>query len=134
MAQAAKDLHIRKLAGKIKIGNTPETRDDLVGNDDQDNEELIENEYDERSFLDTADEIINLDIPVSDDLGSGKQLYKCGASYETMVNLTYCIQTKKRLLNIFAYWPFCREVKMYSYISGENLSFRVYCIQIPVDL
>ena len=63
------------------MSNPPETRDDVISNDNntnadinQDNEELIKNEYAERSILDTADEINNLDIPVSDKLGSGKQI------------------------------------------------------------
>ena len=66
------------------MNNPPETRDDVISNDDntnadinQDNEELIKNEYAERSILDTADEIINHDFPICDELGSGKQVYKC---------------------------------------------------------
>merc|ERR1711963_34792 len=95
-ALAAKDLQIRKLAENIRMGTPTETRDD-VSNDDytnevinHDNEEQIKDEYAGRSILDTADEIINHDIPVSDELGSGKKVYKCGeceASYKSKMGL-----------------------------------------------
>ena len=78
-AQAAKDLQIRKLAENIRMGNPPETRDNLVSNNDdtnedinQDNDELIENKYAGRNILNTADEI--LDIPVSDNQGASIQV------------------------------------------------------------
>jgi len=103
-AQAAKDLQIRKLAENIRMGCPPEDRDDLVGNDDntnkdinQDNEELIENKDSERSVFDTADEIFNPDIPVSDELGSGRQVYKCEeceASYKSKRGLDHHTSSK----------------------------------------
>ena len=78
--QAAKDLQIKKLGESIRIGNPPKTSDDLAGNDyntnrdiNQDKEEPIVNEHAEKGILDTTDEIIDLDIPLSDELGSGKQ-------------------------------------------------------------
>ena len=90
-AQAAKELQIRQLGENIRLGNPPETQDDLVSYNDnknkdinQENEEQIVNKYAERSILDTADEIMNLDV--SDELGSGKQVYKCEeceASYKS---------------------------------------------------
>jgi len=83
-AQAAKDLQIKKLAENIRMGNPTESVDDLENKDDipnkdiqKDNGDQTENEYAGRSNSDTPDEIINLDIPGSDKLWSGKQLYKC---------------------------------------------------------
>ena len=69
----------------------PEPRDDLDNNDDTSNEDIhedqAEDEFAGRSYSSIADEIINLDIPGSDELGSGKQLqYKCEeceASYKS---------------------------------------------------
>ena len=59
----------------------PEPRDYLDNNEytsNEDNhetgEDQIENEYAKRSYSSIADEIINLDVPGSDGLGSGKQL------------------------------------------------------------
>ena len=39
-AEAAKDLQIRKLAENIRIGNPPETRDDIASNDDNTNKDV----------------------------------------------------------------------------------------------
>ena len=91
-AQAAEDLQIKQLAEGIITG--PEPRDYLDNNEytsNEDNhetgEDQIENEYAKRSYSSIADEIINLDVPGSDGLGSGKQLqYKCEeceASYKS---------------------------------------------------
>ena len=98
-AQAAKDLQIKQLAEGIIMG--PEPRDDLDNNDDISNQDIhedqTENEFAGRSYSSIADEIINLDIPGSDELGSGKQLqYKCEeceASYkhrQSLRNHTSC--------------------------------------------
>ena len=62
----------------------------------------------------------------------GMSAYYC--EYGGSLNLTYSIQTKKWILSIYAYWPSCREVKIYSYVSGEKLYFRLYCTKIHVDL
>ena len=79
-AQAAEDLQIKQLAEGIIMG--PEPRDYLDNNEytsNEDNhetgEDQIENEYAKRSYSSIADEIINLDVPGSDGLGSGKQLH-----------------------------------------------------------
>ena len=86
------------------MGNPPETEEDIISNDDntnkninQDNEEHFENKYSERGFLDTAEKIINHDIPVSDELGSGKQVYKCEeceASYKVKSSLRQHTRSK----------------------------------------
>ena len=77
-AQVAKDLQIKHLADGIVIG--PEPREDLDTNDDTSNQDIhTENEYAGRSYSSIADELINLDIPGSDELVSCKQQlkYKC---------------------------------------------------------
>ena len=95
-AQAAKDLQIKKLAEGIIMGNpskpVDDDNDDITNQDTHENsEDQAENEYAGRSYLSIADEIINLDILGSDELGSGKQLqYKCEeceASYKSKQNL-----------------------------------------------
>ena len=99
-AQAAKDLQIKQLAEGIIMG--PEPRDDLDNNDDISNQDIhedqAENEYAGRSYSSIADEIINLDIPGSDELGSGKQLqYKCEeceASYKSKSGLSHHTSSK----------------------------------------
>ena len=103
-AQAAKDLQIKKLAENIRMGNPTESVDDLENNDDnpnkdiqQDNGDQTENEYAGRSISDTSDEIINLDIPGSDELGHGKLLYKCEEceeSYKSKPALRYHTSSK----------------------------------------
>ena len=54
-AQTAKDLQIKKLAKNSRIGDSPNSVDDLDNNDDEgilkDNEDQSEEEYDERSNL-----------------------------------------------------------------------------------
>ena len=89
-AQVAKDVQIKKLAENIGIGSPSESVDNIENNDDntvedinKENEAQIENEYTGRSISDIAEEIIRFDNPGSDELGSGKQLYKgeeCEAS------------------------------------------------------
>ena len=79
-AQAAKDLQIKKLAEGIIMGNpskpVDDDNDDITNQDTHENsEDQAENEYAGRSYSSIADEIINLDIPGSDELGSGKQLW-----------------------------------------------------------
>ena len=103
-AQAAKDLQIRKLSENIRIVNPPETRDNLVSNDDNTNEDIIqeeqiENKDAERSILDTVDEIINHDIPVIDEPGSGRQVYRCEeceAIYKSKRGLYHHISSKHK--------------------------------------
>merc|ERR1712179_838973 len=101
-AEAAKDLQIKKLAENIRLGNPSEPRDDNnygSPNEDihEDNADEVETEYAGRSILDVADEIINLDIPGSGELGPGKQLYKCEeceASYKTKSGLWHHTSSK----------------------------------------
>ena len=67
------------------MGNPPES------------ENQTENEYAGRSILDIVDEIINLDIPSSGDLGTGKKLYKCEeceASYKSKRGLSHHTSSK----------------------------------------
>ena len=93
--QASKDLQIKQLAETVVTGNTftnqeepadyhdmDSRKDDIFNQDIHVNsEEDAEYENDGRSISSIADEIINLDIPGfypgRDELGSGKQLYKC---------------------------------------------------------
>jgi len=94
-AEAAKDLQIKKLAENIRLGNQSGPRyddnDDIPNEDNhEDNADEAEKEFARRSILDAADEIINLDLPGSDELGPGKQLYKCEeceASYKSRSGL-----------------------------------------------
>ena len=102
-ALAAKDLQIKKLAEGIIMGNpskpVDDDHDDITNQDTHENsEDQAENEYAGRSYSSIADEIINLDIPGSDELGSGKQLqYKCEeceASYKHRASLRNHIVSK----------------------------------------
>ena len=73
--------------------------DDITNQDTHENsEDQAENEYAGRSYSSIADEIINLDIPGSDELGSGKQLqYKCEeceASYKSKRGLSLHTSSK----------------------------------------
>ena len=88
-------MQIKKLAENIRLGDSSEPRND--NNDDTTNEEIhedneneAEKEYAGRSILDVTEEIINLDIPGSGELGPGKQLYKCKeceATYKSKTGL-----------------------------------------------
>ena len=64
---------------RYQIVDPSKTKYNLVCNDDntykdinKDNKEQIENECAKRNIFDTADGIINFDIPVSDELGSSQ--------------------------------------------------------------
>ena len=82
----------------------PESVDDLENNDymhnkeiHKDNENQVQNEYAGRSILNIADAMINLDIPGWDELGSGKQVYKCeecDSSYKSKKALRYHTRSK----------------------------------------
>ena len=97
LAQVAKDLQIRKLMENIRMGNLLQPSNDHLNNDDNPNENVdenkdnqTENECDGRNIKDMDDEIINIEVPDIDALGSGKQFYKCGgceASYKHMGTL-----------------------------------------------
>ena len=100
-AQAAKDLQIKKLAEGIIMGPAP--RDDLDNNDDTSNEDnhengedQAENKYAGRSYSRIADEII--DIPGSDERGSGKQLQDTCEEYEASYKskLVWCCSSHKQ--------------------------------------
>ena len=91
-------MQINKLAENIRFGNPPGPRDDNNDGDspnkdiNKDSEDKAENEYAGRSILEVADEIINLDIPGSDQLGPGKKFYKCEeceASYKSKRGLLH---------------------------------------------
>ena len=90
--QVARDLQIKQLAETIVTGNDFNTQEEPSDyydsgsyNYDISNQDIpgISDDDDKhgRSISSIADEIINLDIPGhnpgSDELGSGKQLYKC---------------------------------------------------------
>ena len=102
--QVAKDLQMKKLAKNITMSIPPEYVDDLENNDHiynkdihTDNENQVENEYAGGGILDIADAMINLDIPGSDELGSGIQSYKCKkceASYKSKQALKYHTNSK----------------------------------------
>ena len=81
------------------MGNPSESVDGLENNDDirhegthQHREDNTENEYFGRSISDIVD-----DIPFSDKLRSGKELYKCeecGASYKSKSGLWHYTSSK----------------------------------------
>ena len=94
----------------------PEPRYDLDNNDDTSNEDIhedredqAEDEYAGRSYSSIADEIINLDIPGRDELGSGKQLqYKCEeceASYKSKMGLS--LHTSSKHEGIVYFCQYC---------------------------
>ena len=88
---------MKNLAKNFTMSIPPESVDDLENNDyihnediHKDNKDQVENEYVGRSILDIDDKIIYLDIPGSNELRSGEQLYKCEeceASYKHRTNL-----------------------------------------------
>merc|ERR1712098_249519 len=79
-ALAAKDLQIKKLADNIRFGNQSQQ----INDDEYTSEDILEEPEDEsanenagRNISTNVDDIINLDIPGSDEPQSSKQLYKC---------------------------------------------------------
>ena len=83
-AQATKDFEKKKLSESYRKGNPSESMKYLEKADEisyeninKDNEDQTNDEFAGRSVLDNVDETINLDMPGSDVLGSGKQLYNC---------------------------------------------------------
>ena len=78
-AQAARDLQIKKLVEIIRMGNHPEPQD-LDNNDNNPNDSSIKSNENENMNENTGkgmDDEININIPGTDELGSGKQLYRC---------------------------------------------------------
>ena len=89
-ADAAEDLQIKKLSEIIRIGKPNEPKDNNNDNKDihQLKEEKSKNEYARSSLL---------DISGSDELGSGKELFKCEeckASYKSKMGLYYHTSSK----------------------------------------
>ena len=103
-AHAAKDLQIKQLSENIRRKNLFGVRDDTDCYDDipsrdviKDNDTEAENKDTGMIFLNISDEIINHGILGNDELGSGKQLYKCEeceASYQNREGLSYHAREK----------------------------------------
>ena len=65
----------------------------------EDHEDQTENKYAGGNYSDVADEIIDPGIPGSDEIGPGKQLYKCEeceASYKTKMGLYFHTRSKHK--------------------------------------
>ena len=104
-AQDVKYLQIKRLAENVGIENPPESIDDLENADEISYES---NNEDIKDQTKNADEIINLDIPGGDELGSGKQLYKCEeceASYNSRGGLYNHTSSKHK--GIFYFCKHC---------------------------
>ena len=91
-ALSAKDLQIKKLPDNIRFGN--QSQQDNV--DENTSEDMYE-EQEYENISSNLDEMINLDIPGSDESQFSKQLYKCKeceASYKHRKSLWHHTSSK----------------------------------------
>ena len=85
------DIDYAKPDGLFELGDVENNHEEKV--------DLVEHDNTGRSTPNDPGQTFNLDIPVSDEVGSDKQLYKCEkceASYKSKVGLYYHISSKHK--------------------------------------